>query len=162
MQVLFDSNLRQANVVFNRAIKEMHSLQEFCVGFRSPLDFFRRSGAPRRWWVERICRVRGLRKFDLRFEDESFQFRLERLHYSDDGHGRRLGVCIQVLKQICQRSRSDQDATCQNWYVDRLNYIKLFAVDKVIGEILMDRVGPQYDEESDTEEESDLGSEWRM
>lgn len=131
MQVLFGSNLRRANAVFNRVIEEMHSLQEFCVGFRSHWDFFERSGAPRRWWVERICQVRGLRKFDLRF--------LERSRYSDGGLGRQFGACIQVLKQICQTSASDQDATCQNWYINRLNNVKLHeVVDEMIGQILMD------------------------
>jgi hypothetical protein len=139
MQVLFDSNLRQSDVVFNRVIKEMHNLAEFCVGFRSPLDFFERSGAPRCWWVERICQVRGLRKFDLRFEDESFQSGQRILHYSEHGLGRQFGACIQVLKQICQKSASDQDATRQNWYINRLNGVKLYeVVYEMIDRILMD------------------------
>jgi hypothetical protein len=139
MQILFDSNLRQADVAFNRVIKEMHNLQEFCVGFRLLLDFFEHSGAPRYWWVERICQVRGLRKFDLRFEDQSFQPGRWTLHYSEHGLGRQLGACIQVLKQICQKSASDQDATCQNWDINRLNGVKLYeAVYEMIDQILTD------------------------
>lgn len=157
MQVLFDSNLRQANVVFNRVIKEMHNLQEFCVGFRSLSDFFERSGAPRHWWVERICQVRGLRKFDLRFEDESFLPSQWTLHYSEHGLGRQLRACIQVLEQICQRSASDQDATCQNWYINRLNGVILCeVVCEMIDQVLMDsdEVNEPYDDG-----QSDIGYE---
>jgi len=155
MQILFDSNLRQADVAFNRVIKEMHNLQEFCVGFRLLSDFFERSGAPRHWWVERICQVRGLHKFDLRFEDESFRPSQWTLHYSEHGLGRQLGACIQVLKQICQGSTSDQDATCQNWSIDRLNDVKLYeVVCEMIDQILMDsdEADESYDDEqSDVE-----------
>ena len=159
MQILFDSNLRQADVVFNRVIKEMHNLQEFCVGFRSLSDFFERSGAPRHWWVERICEVRGLRKFDLRFEDESIRLSLWTLHYSKHGLGRQLGACIQVLKQICQRSASDQDATCRNRYINRLSGVKLYEmVYKMIDQILMDsdEVNEFDDNEVDDDGQSDI------
>jgi hypothetical protein len=102
--------------------------------------------------------VRGLRKFDLRFEDRGFQSCLERSHYSDGGLGRQFGACIQVLKQICQTSASDQDATCQNWYINRLNDVKLHeVVDEMIGQILMDYMAIKSmdlncDGESGTEE----------
>jgi hypothetical protein len=152
MQILFDPNLRQANVVF-RAIKEMHKLQEFCVGFRSPFDFFEYSGALKHQWVERICQVRGLRKFDLRFEDENFPYRPEKLHHSFSYLRRKFRACTQVLKQICQRSASDQDATYQNWYINRLDDVKLYdVVDEMIGQILTNSDEPHCDGESDTEE----------
>jgi len=156
MQILFDSNLRQADVVFNRVIKEMHNLREFCVGFRSLSDFFERSGAPRHWWVERICQVRGLHKFDLRFEDESFLPSRWILHYSDYGLERQLGACIHVLKQICQSSASDQDAICQNSYINRLNGVGLCeVVYEMIDRILMgsDEVN---ESESDDDGQSDI------
>jgi len=61
-----------------------------------------------------------------------------------------------VLKQICQRSASDQDATYQNWYISRLDDVKLYdVVDEMIGQILTnsDEVNEPYcDGESDTEE----------
>lgn len=159
MQILFDSNLRQADVVFNRVIKEMHNLQEFCVGFRSLLDFFEHSRGPRDWWVERICQVRGLRKFDLRFEDESFPPSLWTLHYSKDGLRRQLGACIQVLKQICQRSVSDQDATCQNRYINRLSGVELYeVVYEMIDQILMgsDKVNESDDDEVNESDDDEL------
>jgi hypothetical protein len=154
MQILFDSNLGQANVVF-RAIKEMHKLQEFCVGFRSPFDFFEYSGAPKHRWVERICQVRGLRKFDLRFEDENFPYRPEKMHHSFSYLRRQFRACIQVLKQICQRSTSGRNATYQNWYINRLDDVKLYdVVDEMIGQILTnsDEVNPYCGGESNTEE----------
>jgi hypothetical protein len=158
MQVLFDSNLRQADVVFNAVIKEMHNLQEFCVGFRSLPDFFERSWAPRHWWVERICQVRGLRKFDLRFEDESFLPSLWTLHYGEYGLGRRIRACIRVLGQICQSSASDQDATCQNWYINRLNGVGLYeVVNEMIHRILTDSDEVSEFDDSEVDESDDDG-----
>jgi hypothetical protein len=157
MQILFDPNLRQADVVFNTVIKEMHNLQEFCVGFRSLPDFFEYSGFPRHWWVERICQVQGLRKFDLRFEDESFLPRLWTLPYGEYSLGRQIRACNQVLKQICQRSASDQDATCQNWYINRLNGVKLYeVVCEMIVRILMDSdESNEFDDDESNESDDD-------
>ena len=63
-----------------------------------------------------------------------------------------------MLKQICQRSASIQDALCQNWYISRLDYVKSYeVVDEMIGQILTDgdEVNGSYcDGESDTEADS--------
>jgi hypothetical protein len=117
LQVLFDSNLRQAHVAFNRIVLEMPNLREFCVGFRSPLDFFQHSGAPKRWWLKRICRVRALDKFDLRFEEESFRSGMERLHYREHGLGPQFDACMRVLKQICESTATKGNAVSEGRYI---------------------------------------------
>ena len=44
-----------------------------------------------------------------------------------------------MLTQICQRSESSQDATCQNRYINSLADVKLFkVVDEMVGQILID------------------------
>lgn len=91
--------------------------------------------------------MRGLRKFDLRFEDESFLPSL----------GRQLGACIQVLKQICQRSASDQDATCRNRYINRLSGVKLYeVVYEMIDQILMDSDEVNKSDDDEVDESDDI------
>jgi hypothetical protein len=137
--VLFDSNLRQADVVFNGIIHEMPNLREFCVEFRSPLDFFYHTGAPRCWWVERMCQVRVLRKFDLRFEDESFSSGLEMLHYTESGHGPQVDACVLVLKHICESSTTDRNAMCKDSYIEDLHRNELYQkVCEFIEQVLME------------------------
>jgi hypothetical protein len=145
--------LRQAHVVFKRVVHEMPNLREFCVGFRSPLDFFRRSGDPKPWWVKRICRVRGLRTFDLRFEEESFTSDMYRLHYRDHGLGPQIDTCIQVLKQICESSMNDRDTACEKRHTENSYGDELYQkISESIEQILKEKEHEEANMSSDDAE----------